>query len=322
MMLSVVIPLNCEGSHLRASLTTVRRHLVGLNVPYELVLVDDGSTDDTWQVIRGLCRELPEVRALRLSRNFGKEAALSAGLEAARGDAVIVMDGDLQHPPDVIPEMVRLWSEEGIDVVDAVKQQRAAERLPRRCGSRLFSFLMRKLSGFDLSGASDFKLLDRKVVDAWLRMEERQLFYRGMIEWLGFSHARIPFEVDRRTGGTSGWSMIGLFWYAVTALTSFSSLPLHVVTLAGAMFLLVAVALGCWSLVRWFSGTALSGFTTVILLQLFIGSILMVSLGIIGQYLAHIYAEVKRRPRYVVAEKILENVAEGQPPAMRLKAAG
>lgn len=321
-MLSIVIPLNCEGSHLRASLATVRRHLQTVGLPYEFVLVDDGSTDGTWEVIRGLCDEFPQVRALRLSRNFGKEAALSAGLEAARGDAVIVIDGDLQHPPGLIPEMVRLWSEEGIDVVDAVKQQRAAELLPRRCGSRLFSFLMRKLSGFDLSGASDFKLLDRKVVDAWLRLEERQLFYRGMIEWLGFSHARIPFEVDQRTGGASRWSMIGLFWYAVTALTSFSSLPLHIVTLTGGSFLLVAVTLGCWSLVRWALGTAIGGFTTVILLQLFIGSILMVSLGIIGQYLAHIYAEVKRRPRYVVAERICENVTENQQPAMHLKAAG
>ncbi len=176
--LLIVIPLRCEGSHLRTSLTAVGQHLDSLNIPYEFVLVDDGSTDDTWQVIRSFSQESPQVRALRLSRNFGKEAALSAGLEVARGDAVIVMDGDLQHPPELIHEMVRLWREEGIEVVDAVKKRRGKELLPRRLGSRLFSFLMCKLSGFDLSGASDFKLLDRRVVDAWLRMDEKQVFYR------------------------------------------------------------------------------------------------------------------------------------------------
>jgi len=302
--LSVIIPLYCEGRHVEQSLGAIRQHLDALGEPYEMILVDDGSTDDTWSCVRSAACGDSRIRALRFSRNFGKESAMSAGLERARGRAAILMDGDLQHPPEVIAEMVRLWTETRADVVDAIKATRGRESWRRKTGAALFHFFMRRLSGFDLSGASDFKLLDRKVVDAWLQMGETELFTRGMIEWLGFSHAEVSFDVPERADGESGWSFVRLVRFAVTAITSFSSLPLHLVGLTGLMFLLAAIALGAWTFYAWLTGRSLTGFTTVILLQLGIGSIVLIGLGIIGEYIASIYNEAKRRPRYVVAETV------------------
>jgi hypothetical protein len=186
--------------------------------------------------------------------------------------------------------------------VDAVKASRGHESVPYRASADVFNFLMTRLSGFHLAGASDFKLLDRKVVEAWLRMSETQLFYRGMVAWLGFRRATVPFDVVDRPMGHSAWSWIRLVRLAVTALTSFSSLPLHGVTLMGLFFLVAAVGVGAQVLYMYTTGQAVTGFTTVILLQLGIGAITMVSLGIIGEYVASIYHETKRRPRYVIAD--------------------
>ena len=302
--ISVVIPVFCEAGHLRTNLGHIKKHLDSLGRTYELIVVDDGSTDGTWSEVEALSQKIAGVRAVRLSRNFGKESAISAGLERARGRAVIVMDSDLQHPPELIPEMVRLWEDSGAQVVDAVKTRGRREGLLRQLGGRVFDVLMCKLSAFDLSGASDYKLLDRKVVEAWRGMEERQLFYRGMTEWLGFRHVRLPFEVGSRKGGRTAWSFVALVRLALTALTSFTSFPLHIVTLGGLAFLLAATALGAWTLYRWIGNNAIGGFTTVILLQLVIGSAVMLSLGVIGEYVSQVYKEVKKRPRYVVADTI------------------
>jgi glycosyltransferase involved in cell wall biosynthesis len=302
--ISLVIPVYCEGTHLRASAAEIKRHVEGATESYEMILVDDGSSDDTWEIVKELADRDPCIHAVRLSRNFGKESAMSAGLERARGAAVIVMDADLQHPPEVIPQMVELWSNSGVDVVDAVKARRGKEPMVRAIGAGMFNTLMNRFSGFDLSGASDYKLLDRKVVDAWLQMRETQLFTRGMIEWLGFTHARVQFDVAERGEGRSAWSIVRLTRYALTALTAFSSFPLHIVTVMGLLFLAGAVLLSAWTLYVWIAGEAVSGFTTVILLQLGTGSIVMLSLGVMGEYVAHVYDEVKRRPRYVVAESI------------------
>jgi glycosyltransferase involved in cell wall biosynthesis len=269
---------------------------------YELVLVDDGSSDGTWKLLQASVDEFSNVRAIRLSRRFGKELALCAGLERARGDAVVVMDGDLQHPPRLIPEMVRCWEEEGFDVVEGVKQHRGEESRSYRVQTRLYYVLLRSLSGIDLRGASDFKLMDRKVVEAWGRMGERNVFFRGMSAWLGFQRKRLFFNVERRVGGGTAWSPLGLIRLAINGITSFSSLPVHIITVMGVVFLLFSLILGVSSLLQWFSGEAVTGFTTVNLLLLIIGSMLMIGLGIIGEYIAKIYEEVKGRPRYVIAE--------------------
>lgn len=269
--------------------------------PFELVLVDDGSPDDTWKAISEEAKRLPMVRGFRLSRNFGKELALCAGLERARGNIVVVMDGDGQHPPALLPDMVRLWETSGADIVEAVKISRGKESLSAKMGALLFYYILNKLAGVNLKGASDFKLMNRQAVDAWLQMKERNVFFRGMTAWLGFTRAKIPFEVPGRAGGATGWSFLRRFDLALTGISAFSSLPLQFVTVAGLFFFAFSVAFGLYTLALQLAGRSVSGFATVILLLLIIGSLLMISLGIIGEYLARIYEEVKHRPRYVIA---------------------
>ena len=220
------------------------------------------------------------------------------------------MDADLQHPPELIPEMVRLWKEEGYEVVEGVKALRGQESLVNKAGAGLFYYILSKFSGFDIKQASDFKLLDKKVVHAWQSMNERNTFFRGMSAWVGFNRISIPFNIKNRTGGASKWSLFKLFKLAINAITSFSSLPLHIVTFMGLIFLLGSLILGIQTLYMKLKGIAYSGFTTVILLLLIIGSTLMISLGIIGTYIAKIYEEVKGRPRYIVAEQIESRIAE------------
>jgi dolichol-phosphate mannosyltransferase len=270
----------------------------------EMIVIDDGSTDSTWQVLGKTAEPMPEVKALRFSRNFGKEAAICAGLAYSSGQACIVIDSDLQHPPELIPEMVRLWKQEHWDIVEGIKKTRGSERLINRIGARFFYRTLSGLSGYNLYGSSDFKLLDRKVIDAWLDMRERNTFFRGMISWLGYRRRQITFSVPRRRLTQSRWSFLGLFRLAVIAITAFSSLPLQAVTILGGLFLLCAMLFSGYALVMYFIGLAFPGFTTVIVLELLIGGVLMISLGIIGTYIAQIYQEVKYRPRYVVAETL------------------
>jgi glycosyltransferase involved in cell wall biosynthesis len=313
-LISVVIPLYDEGAALPELLSSVTAALDKSGFSYELILIDDGSPDNTWTTITAETARNPAIRGLRLSRNFGKELALCAGLEHARGDAVIVMDGDGQHPPALLPEMVALWRTTGADIVEAVKTKRGPESLSGKLSALLFYIILNKLSGFDLKGASDFKLMNRKTVNAWLAMPERNVFFRGMTVWTGFTTVRLPFEVPPRSAGKSSWSYLKRLRLAVIGLTAFSSFPLQLVTLAGGVFFVFAVLLGAQTLYLKLLGRAVSGFATVILLELIIGSFLMISLGIIGEYLARIYEEVKGRPRYIVTDSI-EPPINPPPPA-------
>jgi len=303
-LISVVIPLYNEGSQLSELLGDLKRALQDVGCRFEVVIVDDGSSDDTWTKVKDEARICPDLRAIRLSRNFGKELALCAGLERARGDAVIVMDGDGQHPASLLPLLIENWRTSGADVVEAVKRRRGRESLASKFGALTFYVILNKLSGFDLKGASDFKLIDRRVLDTWLAMHERNVFFRGMTAWMGFRTIQIPFEVGPRRAGKSGWSYLRRAKLALIGITTFSSFPLHLVTFAGVIFFLFAVGLGIQTLYLKLAGRAFTGFATVILLELIIGSLLMISLGIIGEYLARIYEEVKGRPRYIVSESI------------------
>lgn len=301
--ISLIVPAFQEAEGLGASLRAIERAARETGLPFELIAVDDGSTDGTWAVLESLGHEVRELAAVRLSRNFGKEAAICAGLDAAAGDACIVLDADLQHPPSLIPEMVRRWRDEGWDVVEAVKAHRGDEPVWQRWLSRGFYRVAAALTGHDLQDASDFKLLDRRVVEAWRRFGERATFFRGLVAWLGFRRTTIFFSVPARQTGRSRWSLRALFGLALQALTSFSVLPLQVVTALGVVTLVLAVGVGIQAVRLWLENRALPGFTTVILLQLIIGGFLMVSLGIMGTYLARIYEEVKARPRYVVRDR-------------------
>lgn len=308
-LISVVVPVYNEGAHIRKSMEYVGTLCEKAGILYELVLIDDGSKDNSWEVISGMAKEDERVTAVRLSRNFGKEPALCAGLDAARGDAIIVMDADLQHPPEKIPEMVRLW-EEGAEVVEGVKSSRGKEKKTYRFCAKVFYGMINKATGIDFDNASDFKLLDRKVVEAMKQMPERMTFFRGMSAWVGFERKSFEFEVAERVDGTSKWSLKRLITLAVTAVTSYTSAPLHCITFLGVIMFLGAIILGIQTLYMKFAGYAQDGFTTVILLLLFIGSMIMISLGIIGIYLMKIYHEMKGRPRYLTSRVIRQKEEE------------
>lgn len=301
--LSIVIPLYNEFSSIENTIREVLHHIQHTNLSCEIVLIDDGSTDDTWYKISDIAKEHRDVRCIKFSRNFGKEAAITAGLEFASGDAVIIMDGDLQHPPELIPEMTMLWRD-GYDIVEAVKKERAKEPISSRAGARLFYWLMRHLTDLKLDNSSDFKLLDRKVIDVHNRLPERTRFFRGIVSWLGFRRVQIPFQVKERDKERSRWSFLRLVRLAIDASTAFSSLPLHLVTILGLITFVFSIILGIQTLYMKFSGHAVSGFTTVILLLLFIGSVLMLSLGIIGIYISRIFEEIKGRPTFIVEDTV------------------
>ncbi|GAA0475403.1 glycosyltransferase [Actinoplanes capillaceus] len=301
-LISVIAPIFNEGAGVDRFVTRLAEVLGDAALDYELVLVDDGSSDDSWSRIAHCALVDPRVRGLRLSRNFGKEAALLAGLEHAAGDAVVVIDSDLQHPPSAIPAMVRRW-QDGAHVVEAVKRNRAGQGLGNRLGSRLFNRAFTRLTQVDLVDATDFRLLGRPAVEALRRMPEHSTFFRGTSSWIGFTRATVEVDIDHREGGASRWTLRGLFRLAVNGLTSFTSAPLHMVTLAGLAFAVFAVVLGVQTLIRWISGGSVAGFTTVILLLLVTGTFVLIGLGVIGEYLARIHDEVRARPRYLVQER-------------------
>lgn len=305
-ILSFVIPLYCEArrvAELIHRIETAVEVLPGIaRNACELVIIDDGSEDGTWDTIKQANCRMPIV-AIRLSRNFGKEAAILSGLQRARGAAIIVMDGDLQHPPELIPTMVEKWRDEHAQVVHAVKTDRGKEPFLYRLSAGAFNVIAGRLGGLTLKGASDFKLLDRVVVDTLNALPENRTFYRGLVSWIGFEQATVPFRVAPRAGEQrSRWRLKALVSLALTGMTAFTTAPLHFVTVLGVAFMGAAVLLAADTLLTWLRGEAVAGFTTVILLQLIIGSAIMLSLGIVGEYLATTYYEVKARPRYVIAE--------------------
>lgn len=300
-MLSVVIPAYNEQETVAAAAEEIGRVLFAAEIPHELIFIDDGSKDRTWECICAEAQRRCDVRGARFSRNFGKEAAIFAGLRQARGDCVAVMDCDLQHPPEKLVEMYRLW-QNGAQVIEGVKTDRGRESALHRGCAKLFYKIISRATRIDMSRASDFKLLDRKAVDVLLTMREKRAFFRALSSWVGFRTAQVEYEVRERVAGQSKWSTRALIRYALTNITSFTAFPLHLVTIFGVITLLVSLVLGVIALVQKFMGIALGGFTTVIILLLFIGSLVMISLGIIGYYVGSIYEEIQDRPRYIIAE--------------------
>ncbi len=300
-MLSVIIPAFNEQENIPVTATRLGEILTPAT-DYELIFVDDGSRDDTWKIISGLSDTDSHIRGLRFSRNFGKEGAIFAGLKAATGDCVAVIDCDLQHPPELLPKMLTAWKN-GAQVVEAVKASRGKEGFMYKLFAKSFYKMMKNGSGINLDGASDYKLLDRKVVDALNEMPERLTFFRALSSWVGFKTERIEFDVAPRNAGKTKWSFRKLFRYALSSITSFTNVPMQIITVSGVLFCIFALILGIQTIVNFCMGTAADGFSTVILLLLIIGSILMLGIGIIGYYLSKIYEEIKCRPRYIIAEK-------------------
>lgn len=299
-MLSVILPSYNEEKMIAKATERMAEILQPEKIDYELLFIDDGSRDNTWAQINEAAAKDSHVVGVHFSRNFGKEAAMFAGLEQAKGDCCVVIDCDLQHPPEKIVEMYRLW-EQGYEVVEGIKEDRGEESGLHKFAANSFYGLISKATGMDMSSSSDFKLLDRKVVDTLNSLPERNVFFRALSFWVGYKKTSVSYCVQERTEGVSKWSTKSLIKYALTNISSFSSAPLHIVTVLGFIMLAVAVVLGVVALVQKISGVALGGFTTVILLLLFSASVIMISLGIIGYYIARIYDEIKGRPRYIIS---------------------
>lgn len=298
--LSVVIPTYNEEELVSLTVKAVAKVLTQEDISFELLFVDDGSGDRTWDEIQAAAKADERVRGVRFSRNFGKESAIFAGLANASGDCCAVIDCDLQHPPEKLVEMFRLW-QQGYEIVDGVKSDRGRESAARGFAARCFYKIISSAIHIDMTRASDFKLLDRKAVDVLLTIREKHAFFRALSSWVGYKTASVEFDVQERVAGKSKWSGKALTKYAITNITSFSTAPMQIVTFLGVVTLIFSLVLSIIALCQKIAGVALGGFTTVIIVQLFTGSVVMISLGIIGYYIAKIYEEVKGRPRFIVS---------------------
>lgn len=301
-MLSVIIPSFNEESMIQKTTIVIDSILSSEKIEHELLFVDDGSRDKTWNNIIASAKNYSSVRGLHFSRNFGKEAAIMAGLTESKGDCCVVIDCDLQHPPIKIVEMYRLW-EKGYEIVEGKKSSRGEEGKLHNLAARTFYSIISKATGFDMDAASDFKLLDRKAVNVLINMRERNSFFRALSSWVGFKTTSVKFDVQERELGESKWSTFSLIKYAIRNISSFSTAPMQVVTILGVIMLVISIVLSIISLIQKIDGVALEGFTTVILILLFSSSVIMISLGIIGFYIAKIYEEIKGRPRYIISSK-------------------
>jgi len=298
-MLSVIIPAYNEEKCIRRVHSAIHSLLVENNIEGEFIFVDDGSSDQTYNIINELSLEEENIVGLHFSRNFGKESAISAGLAAVNGDCAVVIDCDLQHPPEKIIEMYRLW-EQGYEIVEGIKKERGQEKKMHSIGAKFFYSVISRMAGFDMSNSSDFKLLDRKVIDVLNKMPERG-FFRAISYWVGYNKTSVEYDVAERVDGESKWSAAGLVKYALSNISSYSTAPMQTVTLLGFVMLMISVIFGIWALIDKIVGRALEGMTTVIIITIFIGSIIMISLGIIGYYIARIYEEIKGRPKYIIS---------------------
>ena len=301
-LLTVVLPAYNEQDSVPLAADTICPLLEKEGIRHEILFVNDGSRDGTWKAIQAQTSRHSQVRGVCFSRNFGKEAAIFAGLAQAKGDCAVVLDCDLQHPPEKIVEMYRLW-QQGYQVVEGVKVTRGKESPLHTLAAKTFYHFISSATKIDMSRASDFKLLDRRAVDVLVAMREKNAFFRALSSWIGFETTQVEFEVQPRAAGESKWSIRSLVRYAITNLAAFSTAPLQIVTFLGVLVFLCSLVLGGWSLWQKISGQALEGFTTVILLLLLIGSILMICLGIIGYYIAKIYEEIKDRPRFIISQE-------------------
>lgn len=304
-MLSVILPVYNEENNIENAYRAIRSQLLPEKIDFELVFVNDGSKDNSFETIKKLAENVQDVQivGVSFSRNFGKEAAIFSGLSHATGDVCAVMDCDLQHPPETLVEMYHLW-QQGFEIIEGVKRSRGKENILYRGFAKLFYKLISRSTGIEMYRSSDFKMLDRKVVNEYIKLTERNIFFRALSSWLGYRSTIVEFDVKERVSGTTKWSLNSLVKYAIGSITSFTTAPMQLITISGIVFLIFAIILGIQSLIKWAMGRALEGFTTVILLLLITGSLIMISLGIIGYYLAKIYEEIKGRPRSIVKEVV------------------
>lgn len=312
--LSVVVPMHDELPNVSAFLARTVPVLETLGVPWEIVCVDDGSRDETFAALLAERAQEPRVKLLRLSRNFGKEAALTAGLAHARGDAVVPIDADLQDPPELIPELVAKWRE-GFDVVNAARASRQGETWFKRASASAFYKVFEWVAPIRLArDTGDFRLLSRQVVDSLGRLPERSRMMKGLFAWVGFRQAYVPYERPPRRAGHSQWSVGRLFKLAIDGITSFSAWPLRIWSFLGAVIALLAFVYAAFLIVRTLIfGVVVPGYASMMVVLLFVAGVQLMGLGVLGEYLGRVFEEVKQRPLYLVMEShgIDENPAAG-----------
>ena len=307
--ISCVVPCRNEAANLAVLLPLLRAQLSGCSSAWEVILVDDGSTDDTPMLLASWA-SAPGIRALQLSRNFGKEAALTAGLQATRGDVVVMLDADLQHSPALIPQMVARW-QAGADIVYAVRESRDDESPLKRMGARGFYKLLNLGDRFEVpAGAGDFRLMGRNAVDALLALPERNRFMKGLYAWVGFRSEALPYTPAERAHGTTNFSLLRLLRLSVDGLTAFTTWPLRAVSIVGTVFALIGFLYGAFITIEYLIyGNETSGWTTIIVTLLFFVGVQLISLGILGEYIGRIFEEVKGRPLYVVKREVGQGLA-------------
>jgi glycosyltransferase involved in cell wall biosynthesis len=303
--LSIILPFHNESKNVRRLLQRLVPVLGSLSLSFEIICIDDGSRDDTYNVLRHE-RDLDHrIKLVRMARNFGKEATLTCGLQLATGKAAITMDSDLQHPPEVIADLIAKWRD-GIQLVYAVRRNRDTDSKLRRLFSRAFYAVFRKIADIQIpEGAGDFCLLDRCVIDAVNALPERNRFMKGLVAWVGFRHAEVPFDVAQREDGATHWNFFRLVRFAFDGLSAFSTLPLRIWTWGGAFVSLIAIAYALYLILRTIiSGIDVPGYASVMVAILLLGGLQLLSLGMVGEYLSRVVTEVKARPIYITAEKI------------------
>jgi glycosyltransferase involved in cell wall biosynthesis len=303
--LSLILPFHNESAGVVQLFRRLYPILGQLNLSYEIICVDDGSSDQTFAALVHQREFDQRLKIVRLARNFGKETALTCGLHMAAGDCAITMDSDLQHPPEVLPELVRKWRE-GFEMIYATRANRKTDGKFRRLYSRMFYAVFRKIADIQMpDGAGDFCLLDRKVIDAINALPERNRFMKGLTAWVGFKQGTVPFEVAPRDSGQSHWSFFHLVRFAFDGLSSFSTLPLRIWTWCGAAVSVGAMLYAIWLIIHTLvSGIDVPGYASTMVGILFLGGLQLLSLGVIGEYMARIFTEVKARPLYFVAERV------------------
>ncbi len=303
-VLSVIVPAYNEIAVLELCHRRLRGVMEGIGLPYELLYVDDGSHDGSGEALMALASQDRHVRAIRLSRNFGKEAAITAGLDHARGEAVILIDADLQDPPELIPDMLAAWRSTGADVIAMRRRHRSGESWFKRGCAHLFYRLLSRLSEFPIpEDTGDFRLLSRRVVDAIKRLPERSRYMKGLFAWVGFPTHEILYDREPRAAGHSKWGFFGLVRLALEGVTSFSAAPLRWVTGLGLVTAAAGAAFGLFIVLRTLQGhPAPSGYPSSMAMMTFLGGIQLLSVGLLGEYVGRIYVETKQRPRYLVRD--------------------
>ena len=303
--LSVVIPVHNESANIAPLCERLLPVLERIDPAWEAIFVDDGSRDETWSLVKDLSRQEPRIGAVSFSSNFGKEIAIAAGLDHARGDAVVIMDADLQHPPEMIEAFVERWKQ-GYDMVYGQRTDRSDETRTRRGFAHLFYRWFSQFGEVGLpEGAGDFRLIDRKGVEVLKTLGEKARFSKGLYAWIGFRGTGVPFVVEERRFGTTKWSFRKLVRFAFDGIAAFSTVPLRIWTYLGFVISFLSIATAIFFFIRtMLFGTDLPGFPSLIVSIMFFSGIQLMSLGVIGEYVGRIFAEVKRRPLYVVAERI------------------